>query len=36
LGAGLGSLFSQKIQAIFARRTFAGFLVYAAARLWVK
>lgn len=36
IGAVLGSLFIQKIPAIYAKRTFAVFLVYAAARLWVK
>lgn len=35
-GAVLGSLFIQKIPALYAKRAFAVFLVYAAARLWAK
>jgi uncharacterized membrane protein YfcA len=36
VGAVIGSLFIQKIPALYAKRTFALFLVYAAARLWAK
>ncbi len=36
VGAVLGSLFIQKIPALYAKRAFAVFLVYAAARLWAK
>lgn len=36
IGAVIGSLFIQKIPALYAKRTFAVFLVYAAARLWAK
>lgn len=36
IGAVLGSLFIQKIPPLYAKRAFAVFLLYAAARLWVK
>ena len=36
IGAVAGSLVIQKVPAICAKRTFAVFLLYAAARLWVK
>lgn len=32
----LGSLFIQKIPALYAKRAFAVFLLYAAARLWAR
>lgn len=35
-GALLGSLFIQKIPPLYAKRAFSLFLVYAAARLWLK
>jgi uncharacterized membrane protein YfcA len=35
-GAVVGALLIQKVPAIYAKRAFAVFLVYAAARLWVK
>lgn len=36
IGAVLGSYFIQKIPALYAKRAFALFMVYAAARLWAK
>lgn len=36
IGAIIGSFFIQKIPALYAKRAFAVFLVYAAARLWAK
>lgn len=36
IGAVIGSLFIQKIPALYAKRAFAVFLIYAAARLWAK
>lgn len=35
-GAILGSLFIQKIPALYAKRAFSVLLLYAAARLWIK
>jgi uncharacterized membrane protein YfcA len=36
IGAIIGSMFIQKIPALYAKRSFAVFLVYSAWRLWVK
>ena len=36
IGAIVGSMFIQKIPALYAKRSFAVFLVYSAWRLWVK
>ncbi|MBL9214058.1 MAG: sulfite exporter TauE/SafE family protein [Opitutaceae bacterium] len=36
VGAVVGALLIQKIPALYAKRSFAVLLVYAAARLWIK
>ena len=36
VGVVIGALFIQKIPALYAKRVFVVFLVYAVARLWVK
>ena len=36
IGAVVGSMFIQRIPALYAKRAFAVFLVYSAWRLWIK